>query len=212
MPENAAPVTRHSLKNKDLATLTGECSVCGFVAIRKSGNGYQCAVKKAEAHRSWTQRNPEKAASNRQQRSDHQLYNRDYRALTADCSACNREVDLVMFGAGYACGVRARELRSVQQETLAGQWCRECQIIDGYRVRLTADGCPRCNDPRLSDLGASLRDAEHNGNRAADQGVPAGFHVEREGFDAYAMPEYESAVPGWKTLGSDRPWWAGEEG
>ena len=199
-------VTRHSLTNKDLSTLTGECSVCGFVAIRKAGNGFQCAVKKAENQKRWRRDNPAKSNEDRRRRSEHQLHNRDYVALTAYCAACRGEVDIVMFGSGYACGVRARELRTVQQETLAGQWCRECQIIDGFRVRVTADGCPRCNDPRLSDLTASLRDLETNSRRAADQGVPAGFHVERDGYDSYAMPEWENAVPGWRTLGSSRPW------
>lgn len=199
-------VTRHRLTDRDTATLTANCSVCGFVAIRKAGNGFQCAVKKAETHRAWAKANPAKVSANRQSRSEHNLSARDYKRLLAWCSKCESTVDLTMWGSGYTCGVRARELRSLQQETLAGQWCRECQIIDGAKVRLRADGCPRCNDPRLSDLGASTKDTEHNMRHGYRDAVPAGFHVERESFDPYGDLGYESAVQGWKTIGSERRW------
>src|SRR5690348_10236094 len=112
-------VTRHSLTNKDASTLTADCSVCGFVAIRKAGNGFQCAIKKAQSHKAWVKANPQKATANRRLRSTHELFDRDYAKLTAKCRVCG-PVDMVMYGAGYACGVNARTLRSVQQTTQVG--------------------------------------------------------------------------------------------
>jgi hypothetical protein len=202
-------VIRHRLADKDESTLTGNCSVCGFVAIRKSGGGYQCAIKKAESHRAWAKANPAKAAANRRLRSEHELFNQDYVAQTAGCTACGELVDIVMWGAGYACGVNARRLRSVQQTSTVGTRCRECTIIDGpaSAPRLLADGsCPRCAEgpnhydprhvvPERRDRAAAVVAADFEGN---------GFHLTyRDDFD---LPESESAVPGWKTLGSSRPW------
>jgi hypothetical protein len=198
----------HRLTNRDEKTLTGECSVCGLVAIRRAGNGYRCAVKLAEKHSAWAKKNPAKARANRRSKSDHKLFAHDYVAAKATCAVCG-PVDIVMWGAGYACGPHARTLRTVQQDALAGQKCRECAIIDGYTYapRMRADGtCPRCSDPRVADTGAMLRDQEHNALHGSPDRVPAGFHVVHPDGDPADMPAYESAVPGWKTLGSSRPW------
>jgi hypothetical protein len=203
-------VVRHSLTNRDQSTLTADCSVCGFVAIRKAGNGFQCAVKIAERHKAWTHANPDKASANRRLRSEHELFNRDYLALTAGCTACAREVDMVMYGAGYACGVRARELRSVQQQSTVGSRCRECTIVDGpaNAPRLLADGtCPRCAEgPDRYDPSHVVPERRRKDHGVAAEYEFAGYHVVYEDDDAYQMPESESAVPGWKTLGSSRPW------
>lgn len=206
MSENVAPVVVHRLLKKDPQTNTGECSVCGLVAIRKNGAGFICAVKKAQAQKAWRERNPEKAAANRRLKSDHSLFNRDYLKLTAECVKCG-PVTMTAWGRGYTCGSRAAELRSVQ-ESAPAEACRECWLIDGSKVFKRGGLCPRCSDPRLSDTGAALRDAEH---RADDMdGTPDGFHtVDLETYDPYAMPEDESAVPGWgrsRVLGSERPW------
>ena len=198
----------HRLSHKDVENMTAFCEVDGLVSIRKSGTGFQCAVKKAASHKTWARQNPEKARANRAQRSDHALFNRDYAKLTADCQVCG-SVDLLMYGAGYACGNRARELRQVQQDEQAGGRCRECTIIDGpaKAPRLRSDGsCPRCEDPSLSDLSGLLRTQEHTFRHAGRERVPEGFHVAYDSLDEYAMAPNESAVPGWKTLGSDRPW------
>ncbi len=166
-------------------------------------------MKKAETQKSWAARNPTKAAANRRVRSEHELFNRDYPNLVAQCRACDREVDMVMYGAGYACGVRARELRTVQQDATVGARCRECSIIDGPATapRLDASGrCPRC------DEGADRYDPRHvPAERRVRDGLygeyeNAGFTVGTGDEDPYAMAEVESAVRGWKTLGSHRPW------
>jgi hypothetical protein len=73
-------------------------------------------------------------------------------------------------------------------------------------VYLRADGsCPRCSDPATLDLGAQLRELEYGFDRSGER-VPEGMHVAYEDDDPYDMPDYESAVPGWRTLGSARPW------
>ena len=204
-------VVRHRLTNRDETTLTAECSVCGFVSIRRAGNGFQCSVKKAESHRTWAKANPQKASDNRRLKSDHSLLNRDYKSLTARCSKCDQTVDLIMYGAGYACGVRARELRSVQQATNVGGRCRECVIIDGpaNAPRLRADGsCPRCAegpDRYVASHVPAERRQRDNGLAAEYEG--AGFTIVYDDDDPHAMPERESAVPGWKTIGSTTRRW-----
>lgn len=203
MSENASPVVVHRLLKKDLTTLTGECSECGFVAIAKAGNGFQCAVKKKAGQKAWSQQNPEKARANRRQRSSHELFNRDYVALTASCAVCGPVV-MTPWGRGYACATRAAELRT-SQESAPNAACRECWIIDGDRVYLTDGVCPRCSDPRLTDTGAALADAERRAGQL--EGLGSGMTVvDLETDDPYFIPEYEAAVPGWKTVGSSRPW------
>jgi hypothetical protein len=206
-------VVRHSLKNRDEKTLTADCSVCGFVAIRKSGNGFQCATKIAERHKAWTKRNPQKAAANRRLKSKHELSSHDYPALTAWCSECEVFVDLVIWGAGYACGVNARALRTVQQESLVGNRCRECAIIDGPAgaPRLDASGnCPRCAEGpnRYDSRHVPVERRDHGGDLAAlyKEWEAGGFLFEDANVDPDFAEPNESAVPGWKTLGSRRPW------
>lgn len=193
----------HSLLNKDPKTMTGDCSVCGLVAIAKSGRGFQCSVKKRANTRAWQERNQAKAAANRRRRSEHELFGRDYVKLRAQCSKCDTEVTMVAWGRGYACGNRATELRSTQ-ERKPQQSCRECWLIDGSRVYLSADGsCPRCTDESLYSVSALLRETRHRS--AGTAGMPDGFGVYDESFDPYD-DDRQPAVPGWRTIGSERPW------
>lgn len=209
MSENSTEVTIHHLVEKDPSTQTGQCSVCGLVAIRKSGNGFMCAVKKAEAQKAWKRRNPEKVAAHRRTRSEHGLFNRDYVKLTAECVVCG-PVGMTPWGRGYACSKLADARRSVQ-EAAPQTWCRSCwaetaSSRERTKVYLRADGtCPRCDDPATLDLGSQLRDLEY-GYRTTGERIPEGMHVVYEDDDPYFMPEYESAVPGWRTVGSDRAW------
>lgn len=196
-------VVVHRLLNKDLTTMTGECSVCGFIGVAKSGRGFMCGEKKKAVTSNWRERNPEKAAANRRQRSDHELFRRDYLKLTAECAKCG-PVGMTPWGRGYSCSNRASELRAVQ-ESKPAQACRECWIVDGDRVYPVGGVCPRCADGRQSRLGSALRDAEHRASGL--DGVPPGFMtVDLDSLDPYDVPEYESAVPGWRTVGTERPW------
>lgn len=195
-------ITIHRLLSKDPQTRTGNCSECGLVAIAKAGNGFQCGEKAKARLKAWRAANPEKAAANRRRQSDHELFARDYVALTAKCVKCG-PVGMTAWGRGYACATRAGELRS-HQETSPSKPCQECWILDGSKV-YPADGqCPRCADRRLYDTGAQLRDAEAS---RLEREVPDGFLVvDLAHDDPYEIPEYESAVPGWRTVGSSRPW------
>jgi hypothetical protein len=199
----------HRLLKKDPLTQTGECSVCGLVAIRKAGNGFMCGEKKKQAQAAWRAKNPAKSSADRRRRSDHELFNQDRVQLTAACAVCG-PVSIVFWGRGYACATRAGELRSVQ-ESGRQEPCRECWIIDGSKVYPVDGQCPRCADPRLSDLGSSLKDGEH---RSSDmEGTPHGFMVvDLEHSEAEDMDDDEAVVFGWnrrsgRVLGSSvRAW------
>ena len=207
MSENAAPVVIHRLVKKDLTTLTGECSECGFVAIAKAGNGFQCGEKKKASQREWRERNPAAAKANRALRSDHELFNRDYVKLSASCAVCG-PVDMTPWGRGYACATRAAELRTTQ-EAAPAKPCVECWIIDGDRVYLVGGECPRCKEgvDRYVPNHVPRERRDHGGQaaRLAEEFEGSGFTVydEDPGAD---MPGFESAVPGWRTVGSERPW------
>lgn len=207
---------KHSLTDRDTSTMTATCSVCGPVGIRTSGTGYQCSVKKAAAHQQWAKGNPEKAAANRRSRSDHRLSGKDTEARKAVCSVCG-PVALTPWGRGFACANLAASRRTVQEKAPSG-FCRECQIIDDKLVWLKADGvCPSCSDTedRWSHIPAERRDP--GGRQAADLDW-LGLEVDEDeqygtGFslsddpEAYSIPEEESAVYGWKTLGHpSKPW------
>lgn len=196
-------VTIHRLLEKDPETRTGKCSVCGLVAIAKAGNGFMCGEKKKAAQRNWRANNPERSNADRRKKSEHELFKRDYVKLTATCVRCG-PVEMTAWGRGYACAKRAAELRAVQ-EAKPVLPCRECWLIDGDKV-YPADGvCPRCADRRQYDTGSALRDAERRAGEL--DGLGSGFStVDLDTHDAYDVPESESAVPGWRTIGSDRPW------
>lgn len=212
-------VARHRLTNKNLSTLTGECSVCGLVAIRKSGTGFQCAVKKSQSKRDWAKANPEAAAANRRQRSSHVLSQRDRENMTAECGKCG-PVKLVPWGRGVICGNLAASRRSVQEKSSRGT-CRECWVIEERKVWLAADGsCPACAawDPSLEKRPAERRDPggrearelmhlefyRHEGT--TPEPYRSGFSIVGDAVDPYGVDDYESAVPRWRTLGSTRPW------
>lgn len=203
MSESVSAVVVHRLVKKDLTTLTGECSVCGFVAIARAGNGFQCVEKKKSSQRAWREKNPAKSKADRRRRSEHELFDRDYVKLTAKCVQCG-PVSMTAWGRGYACATRAAELRTTQ-EARPVQACRECWVLDGSRVYPTDGVCPRCSDPRLYDTGSALADAERRAGEL--EGLGSGMSVvDLAHDDAYEVPEFESAVPGWKTVGSSRPW------
>lgn len=184
-------VTVHRLLSKDVNTLTAQCSVCGLVAIRKAGDGFQCAVKKAAGQRAWTEKNPDKAKANRLLRSDHELFNRDYLQLTAQCVICG-PVPMTAWGRGYTCGLRAAQLRVIQEDTPHPE-CSTCRVVDHLRVYLLADGsCARC-------AGATFTPTR----QLDDEFYGQGFTIR---YDDDDTDDREPAVRGWVTIGSERPW------
>jgi hypothetical protein len=190
----------HHLTERDLDRRIATCSVDGPVKIRRSGTGWVCAEKAKANVRAYKNRHPER---DRSSKSDHQLTEKDPPTRLARCSVCG-VVDMVPTGRGWACATRAKELGRVNHQDAPQTWCRDCWAemegdADRYRVWLLADGtCPRCSTGQ--DLHAELRDLEHNRRVLDDAGLGPGFHIVSP--DPYAMPDYESAVPGWHTLGS----------
>ena len=198
---------RHKLTDKDVENRSANCSVCGPVKIVKVGQGYTCANRKAASHQRWAEANPDKLRANRQTKSEHYLTDRDVVALTGECAVCG-PVDILPYGRGYACGNRARELRGAQQAA-PQSWCRECwaEMEDQpgrRRIALRADGsCPRHDDPTLTLTQQTIADRLNRDEmRDTFDEVGPGFHIIGEWDDPYAMPGYESAVPGWHTLGA----------
>lgn len=186
----------HSLSEKNPETRRGTCSVCGPVRIQRSGTGWVCGTKHNATARASKRRRPDRE---RESKTEHVLDWQDPVLRSGLCRKCG-PVDIVAWGRGYACAVRATELGVVNPQSEPARYCDSCKPLDGDVVWLTADGCPRCLE---TDLNAMLA------QDAADRRLTDGVYDEfGEGFsivgpsDPYEMPDYESAVPGWKTIGA----------
>lgn len=204
-------MARHKLTEKNFSTMTAMCSVDGLVGLRKAGKSVRCATANSAAQKAWAQANPEKARANRRLQSDHRLDGET-------CSVCG-PVDTVPWGRGVACGNRARQLRSKQQKAVSRP-CPDCLALDGRRIWIRGDGtCPRCTDtamhyefvpPERRDIGGRLNwtlvqlDALDIDPREEPYG--SGYSISHGTVDPESTPKYESAVRGWKTVGSTRPW------
>ncbi len=182
----------HHLTDRDLETRTAVCSVCGPVGVIKAGNGWTCATRHGRAARRRARLVPRSRSTGR---SPHHLTDHDPESRTGTCPVCG-PVSIVPWGRGWACAQRATELGRVRQQEAPQEWCQDCRAADGTLVWLPTEGpCPRCGAG--SDLARGLRELEDA--RKAMEGLPPGFHL--TGGDPYEMPEYESVVPGWKTIG-----------
>lgn len=176
----------HRLSDKNLEQRKAVCSICGPVKIAKSGTGWACATKKKAHSRAWKLRHPDR---DRRSTTEHVLLSRDPQNRIGLC-AKDGSVDLVPWGRGFACGVRARQLGHVNHQSAPQQRCPDCWLLHRLTVWTTDGVCPRCVDVSLD--GPLVPPAR--------EGLPEGFHLVG-GEDPYAMPDYESAVPGWHTLG-----------
>lgn len=198
---------RHTLSLKDPDKRTAECAICGPVKLANAGNGkFQCAVAKRVAHTRWLRNNPEKAAANRRSRSEHHLTDPDPQTMTATCAACQGLVGTVPWGRGYACGVMASARRSVQDVEVQSP-CSLCRS-EGKLVYPTGGVCPRCSDREHTEVGYGLMASEHRGlERRREIADSQGLLLVEQDLDT---PRTESAVPGWRTLGSGNAesWWA----
>jgi hypothetical protein len=188
----------HRLTDRDLETRTATCAICGPVKIQRSGNGWACGNRANAQSRKQKRANPQR---DRTSKTEHVLEWQSTELLSGLCRECG-PVDIVPWGRGYACGARAKELGRVNHQDAPQTWCRDCWAEmagdpDRYRVWLLADGtCPRCSSGQ--DLGTELRALEDG--RQALVGLEPGFHLVST--DPYSMPDYESAVPGWHTIGT----------
>lgn len=188
--------TIHHLSDKDPVARSATCSVCGPVRIGKAGRGWACSVKMKEHTRRWRAKNPNR--DHGRGKNPHALESRDVPARRAVCAKCG-PVEIEPWARGWICSNRARQLgRVVKQETVQ-QHCLDCKAADGVLVWLTDGACLRCAEVHLDAELAKLADDER---LMADllEWAEAGLHLVGPS-DPYAMPEYESAVPGWKTLG-----------
>lgn len=186
----------HRLSDRDTEARTATCSVCGPVKIQRAGNGWTCGNRANAQSRKQKRANPQR---DRTSKTEHVLEWQNAETRTGLCRV-DGAVTIVPYGRGYACEERAKELGRVNHQDAPQGWCRDCgaEMEDGPRIWLLSDGtCPRCSTGQ--DLGAELRELESAMRAAA--GLGDGFHIAPQG-DPYAMPAYESAVPGWHTIGS----------
>ena len=187
---------RHSLSERDTTARSATCSVCGPVRIQRAGTGWVCAIKQKEHGRAWRARNPQR--NHGRGHNPHQLTARSALLRSATCSTCG-PVEIQPWARGWICSTRAHELGRVVPQDAPQEHCRDCKAADGVLVWLTAGACSRCAE---IDLGMEFAKLAADDRLVADMvdWAADGLHVASLG-DPYAMPDYESAVPGWKTLG-----------
>lgn len=216
----------HRLSAKDPDNLRAVCSVCGPVDIRRAGNSFQCAVKKAQGKKAWKARNPDRVAASRNGNNPHILHSQ--KSDTAICVLCG-PVDTVPWGRGRVCGVMARQRRSVQESVPHGR-CMSCwvevdpgvdvvEVEEGEKppvlrrhvVWLRADGsCPRCSDPVAADLGRALREGERGLTSDEVELVDlaeVGFSVGALGAGPDAGNRLETVTPYLRVIGSATRAW-----
>jgi hypothetical protein len=189
---------KHSLANKDKVALTADCSVCGPAStIVKVGNGYGCQLAVREAKRNYRKAHPERVrASKALNPATHKLTVKTGEADT--CVVCG-PVEPVAWGRGWMCPTIIRERGWTVTQTAPAPKCRLCNkqwLVDGQ--------CPAC-DMTFADLDSQFLPLESR--RAGHLRVAALY--EEMGFTITetesSLPNgNESAVPGWKTLGSQQ--------
>ena len=185
----------HRLSEQDREKLTATCSVCGPAVeiMRKGKYGLACREGDREAKRRYRAANPQRVrASKRRPASKHRLEKRDGSPDT--CAVCG-PVTPVVVGRGYGCPNRAKELG---WKTFALEPQPACPICHTYLDRFGS--CAKCDDD-LSDLDDMWIPVE---SRRYVAPVGEGFSIQE--WPSELSEEIESAVPGWKTLGSAEPW------
>ena len=185
----------HGLSSRDLALMTATCSVCGPDAkiARNGKRGFVCVIGRREAQRRWKKAHPEKARANKKRPpSAHRLTKRD--GSPDICKVCG-PVAPVPVGRGWGCPNRAKErgFTSFPAEPQPA-----CPICRTYLDRFGS--CAKCDDD-LSDLDDMWIPVESRRYMAP---VAEGFSIQE--WPSELLDENESAVPGWKTLGSAEPW------
>lgn len=205
------PNPRHTMTEKDFEARTAKCSICGPTTLRKNGSSWICAGKSSTSHAAWVKANPGKAAANRRGNSSHVLSNRLPAEMLADCSVCGPGVRTEWYGTGQACAASPGVLRRGVQQAAPQPRCSVCDAL------VRADGeCPWCpENDRLTDWTRLLAHDEFYDRRNADaiQELNEAWgedqwsmYSPRHELDIDDLPRAESAVPGWKTLGSMKPW------
>ena len=180
----------HSLREKNLETMTGNCSVDGWTAIGYNGHAYFCKKAKRESIQRSKARNPKATQRGKQSRSKHQL--------SGDvCAVCGPVVPAA-WGRGYMCPNRMREMGWTPQERPTSK-CPVCMTH-----WLKADGtCPSCQDREATDVAYGLMLDE--GRKAAFQFIDGEFRRVIDHEDD--LPEaFDSVTPDVPVLGAATPW------
>jgi len=190
---------KHSLTNKDTTALVAECSVCGTGAgIAKAGRGWVCREARREAQRAFRAAHPERVREwKKRPPSKHRLTKRDGTPDT--CAICGPVTPVVM-GRGWGCPVRAKEIGRKNFADAPQPKCLLCSSC--YLDRFGA--CPKCDEPEDDSMYLPTESrAYQRMNSVAAMWEDAGFSI--VGGESRLDSDYQSVVPGWKTLGSDIP-------
>ena len=172
--------------------MTADCSICGSgVPVQRAGNGVACQTARKQARVQYKKAHPLRTGG--RQASEHRLSDRD--GTNASCVVCG-PVDAFPRGRGYMCGNRARELGW----TVPGELAQQCATCGAW---LTAKGkCRPCTSRVDKDLAYGLMVLEHGQRQTVPLWAVEALHLAQEN----PLPQYESVVPRWKTLGSDKSW------
>ena len=161
--------------------------------VQPVGNRYACREARRQARLNYKIAHPGRVGM--ATRSKHRLSERE--GTQAICAICG-PVEAVVKGRGYMCRNRAHELGwTVFEEQPAPGRCPVCRTW-----RLKTGECPSCVDPIGVSTGLSLMLAEWGRRQPVDTWIQDDLHYAHE----KPLPEYESVVPRWKTLGSDKSW------
>ena len=194
---------RHRLTDRDPVLRTAVCSICGPVRMSRNGKSWMCSNKKADLRASWYNRNPRRAKP-----SEHALTSKDTQNRLGICPVCG-PVEIVPYARGWACANRAAELGHSQAEPHP-----KCSVCGNYHSRHnpvspTSGQCEACarllyqgTEPRGPSDEAAMAQA-FGPAHAAHDGTSLGAHMVTnfEWMNPEYIPDYESAVPGWKTIG-----------
>ena len=189
---------RHSLVEKNPADRTARCVLCGPVAMVPAGRGWACVVARRESRRNYKKAHPERARAGRAHNpSAHRLTLRTGEPDT--CAVCG-PVKPDAWGRGWICPTLRVEKGWPNTQTAPAPKCQLCNkqwLVDGL--------CPSCEriTEDLADMYIPAESRRARKQSLADMYEAAGFSIVTE--DPALPTGVESAVPGWKTLGSPEP-------
>ena len=179
---------KHSLSAKDKTALTADCSVCGpAVEIRRNGKyGFVCMVARREARKNWRRAHPARSRSN-YATSGHSLERRD--GLPDVCSKCG-PVTVAPWGRGWACANLLAEKKWRPTQISPDPKCGVCN-----KLWLVNGMCPDCDAPPEPEY-VQLRNPDWLETHLKINGLTI------QSTETDLPMTIESAVHGWKTLGS----------
>lgn len=153
-----------------------------------AGRGWACVQGRRESRRNYKKAHPDRTRAGRKYApSPHRLTERN--GGPDVCSVCG-PVEPKAWGRGYICPVLLKEKGWTSTQLAPAPKCGLCNktwLVDGQ--------CPRCD--------AQARLTENLSPAFVNEIYEAGMHIETAA--SWLDGTQESAVPGWKTLGSHLP-------